>query len=142
MSFSTTTTALMTNPELNPTFLEDTPVVLDKDYTQSDPFCSRYLTKNAVGTVVQCGLSEYAYNSEEDGYNKLIDETDWCFIEVATPRAYFENSQCWVKAEDLIDLTTLSDEDLINRGLREFIISGKSSISKKFNNFFRRSFSI
>lgn len=118
MNISVKSTAFMTNPLISPTFLEDTPIVLNKDYTQLDPFCSRYLTKNVVGTVIKCGLSEYAYDSEADEYSKLVDGKDWCFIEIVTPVADFENSQCWVKAEDLIDLTTLSNEDLINRGLR------------------------
>lgn len=116
MPNSTTITAFMNNPELNPTFMEGTPVILDKDYTQLDPFCSRYLTKNAIGEIIQCRLSKYAYEPKTDDYTKLVDGCEWCFIELATPIAGFDNSQCWVKAKDLIDLRTLSDEDLASRG--------------------------
>ncbi len=66
-------TGFMTNPLINPTFPEDTPVILDKDYTQYDPFCSRYLTKNAVGEIIQCGLSKYAYDPEKNSCSKLVD---------------------------------------------------------------------
>jgi len=118
MAISVKSTAFMTNPLIIPTFLKNTPVLLDKDYTQHDRFCSPYLTKNAVGMITQCGLSKYAYDSETRSYTKLIDGRDWCFIELATPRADFENSEDWVKAEDLIDLRTLSDEELVNRGFR------------------------
>jgi len=48
MSSSTTFTQLMTNPEINPTFLEGTPVVLNTDYTHYDMFSlfgGKYLKK-------------------------------------------------------------------------------------------------
>jgi len=45
----------ITNPDLNPTFLEDTPVVLNKDYTQ---LYSKYFKKNAIATVNICGLNK------------------------------------------------------------------------------------
>jgi len=109
----------MTNSLINPTFTEDTPVILDKDYTQSDPFCSRYLnkkTKNAIGEIIQCGLSKYAYDLETDSYSNLVDGEEWCFLELATTIADFDNSQCWVKAKNLINLRTLSDDDLASRG--------------------------
>ncbi len=117
-AFMTNPLISMTNPLISPTFLKDTPVILDKDYTQYDPFCSRYLTKNAVGRTIQCGLSKYAYDPETNQYSKLIDGEEWCFLEVATPIADFDNSEDWVKAEDLLSLRTLSDEDLVNGGLR------------------------
>ena len=117
MNITVRGTTFMTNPEINPTFLENTALVLDKDYTQTDPFCSRYLIKNVLGLVSKCGLSKYAYDSETQEFTKLVDGADWCFIEILTPVADFDSSECFVKAEDLIDLKTLSEEDLINRGL-------------------------
>jgi len=116
MPISTTVTGFMTNPEINPTFLEYTPVILEKDYTQLDPFCSKYLKKNAIGETIKCGLSIYAFDPQTNRCTKLVDEEEWCFIEIATPVADFEESQCWVKAKDLTDLRTLSNEDLASRG--------------------------
>lgn len=113
MPISNTTTGFMTNSGLNPTFAENTPVVLNKDYTQFDSLCSRYLTKNAVGSVMQCGLSIYASDPITNKFTTLVDSEEWCFVEISTPsfEAVFEESQCWVRAKDLTDLRTLSDED-------------------------------
>lgn len=117
MPISTTITSFMTNSLISPTFTENTPIILDKDYAQSDPFCNPYLTKNAIGGIIQCGLSKYTYDPETNSCSNLVDGEEWCFIELSTPRVDFDNSQCWVKAKDLIDLRTLSDEDLASRGL-------------------------
>jgi len=91
MCISTTATAFMTNPQIKPLFLEYTSVILIKDYTQSDPFCSRSLTKGAVGNIIICGLFIYAYDQETNDYTKFVDRTECCFIEVATPTANFDN---------------------------------------------------
>lgn len=118
MAISVKSPALMTNPSINPTFTEDTFVILDEDYTQLDPVCSRYLTKNAIGRIVQCGYSQYTYDPETGDYTNLVNEDEWCWLELATPVADFENSEGFVKAKNLLDLLTLSDEELVNRGLR------------------------
>ena len=108
----------MTNPSINPTFSEDTPVILDEDYTQSDPICSCsiYFTKNAVGSVSECGLSKYDYNPETNRNSKFVDGEEWCYLQLATPIADFDNSGGWVKAKDLTDLRTLSGEELASKG--------------------------
>lgn len=113
MPISNTITGFMTNSGLNPTFAEDTPVVLNKDYTQFDSVCSRFLTKNAIGSVMQCGLSIYAFDPVTNNFTTLVDSEEWCFVETATSsfEADFEESQCWVRAKDLTDLRTLSDEE-------------------------------
>lgn len=63
----------MTNPSINSTFLEDTTVLVNKDYTRLDPHWNKYLTKNAVGGIIECGLSKYEYDPETKKYTKLVD---------------------------------------------------------------------
>lgn len=111
MPISSRIKGYFTNPDLNPTFAKDTPVVLNKDYTQSDPVCSKYLTKNAIGSVIECGLSQYAFDPEKGSFTTLVDSEEWCFIEVTTPFADFLESEDWVRAKDLTDLGTLSEEE-------------------------------
>ena len=105
MPISTTVQAFMKNSKLKPIFSYNTPVILNKDYTQFDHVFSEFLTKKAVGEVMYCGSSLYAYDPETRSYNTLVDGDEWCFIEIATPffEADFEESQCWVRAKDLTD---------------------------------------
>ena len=108
----------MTNPSINPTFPEDTPVILDADYTESDPICccSIYFTKNAVGSVSECGLSKYDSNPETNRDGKFVDGEEWCYLQLVTPIADFDNSEGWVKAKDLRDVRTLSGDELASKG--------------------------
>lgn len=107
--------SFMTNPSIVSRFPEETPVVLEKDYTEIDPFCSPYLTKNAVGMTIQCSLSKYTRDPETGEYTLLVDNDEWCLIEIITPVADFDNSEGWVKAKDLFDYSNISDEDLASR---------------------------
>ena len=110
MSSSITSTVFLKNPEIIPTFLEDTGIVLLRDYTQLDPFCSKYLINGVFGTVLECGLSVYGYDPKTDDYSKLVDKSEWCFIEFITPIADFDNSEGFVKAKDLRRISKLDCE--------------------------------
>ncbi len=114
MSISSTGQAFRKNSKLKPTFSKNTPVILNKDYTQFDHVFSKFLTKNAVGQAMYCGSSLYAYDPGTRRYNTLIDGEEWCFLEIETPlfEEYLEDSSGWVKAKDLTDLRTLSTEEL------------------------------
>ena len=48
-----------TNPKINPSFLKNTTVLLKKDYTKIDPFCSKYLKKGTTCIIIKSGLSQY-----------------------------------------------------------------------------------
>ena len=100
----------ITNPDLNPTFLEDTPVVLNKDYTQLDIVCSKYFKKNAIASVNICGLSQYGFDPGKRDSTTLVDNGEWCHIELSG--VDFMNAEGWVRAKDLTDLRTLPDPAL------------------------------
>jgi len=99
----------ITNPDLNPTFLKDTPVVLNKDYTQ---LYSKYFKKYAIATVNICGLSQYGFDPEKRDYTTLVDNGEWCHIELSG--VDFMDAEGSVRATDLTDLRTLSDTDFWN----------------------------
>lgn len=62
----------MTNPQIKPTFLEDTVIVLTKDYTKLDPLCNRHFKKGVVGYVIACGHSIYAYSDKIDSLSVSV----------------------------------------------------------------------
>lgn len=104
---STSDIAFFDNPQIKPVFLEDTSVILTKDYTDLDPFCHNSFTKGSVGSIQRCGLSIYGYSSETSDYTNLLDNNEWCLIELTGP--HFEESEGCVMAKDL---RLLTEEDL------------------------------
>lgn len=58
------------NRQLKPTFLEDTVTILQKDYTEDGAYCSKYLRKNAVCTIIACPISEYHITIRISYYHK------------------------------------------------------------------------
>lgn len=98
MLTSLNSTLFRENPKIKPTFLENAVVTLTKDYTAEDPFCNRELIDGAVGTVIASGLSVYGYDPKTDDYSKLIDGSEWCFIELVSE---IDLSDGYVRAKDL-----------------------------------------
>lgn len=107
MSILIKSTVFLKNPEIIPTFLEGAGIVLLRDYTQLDPFCSKYLINGVFGNVLECRLSVYGYDPKTDDCSKLVDGSEWCFIEVFTPIPDFDNSEGFVKAKDLRSISKL-----------------------------------
>lgn len=105
MSLSITSTVFLKNPQINPTFLEDTPIMLIQDYTQMD--CSEHFINGAVGNVLDCGLSVYGYDPKTDDLTKLVDGSEWCFIELETSIPDFDNSEGFVRVKDLRPLSKM-----------------------------------
>lgn len=98
--------SFLENPQIKPAFLKDTTVILTKDYSKLDPICEKcleFFTNGAVANIRDCGLSVYGYNEETDRYTDLIDENEWCYIELAG--ATFDESWGYVMAKDLRMLT-------------------------------------
>ena len=98
-------TVFLTNSQIKPTFLEDTVIVLTKDYTTLDPVCNRYLEKDVSGTVIACGHSIYAFNEDTQRFSTLIDDDEWCLIEVQPSIPDFDYTEGWVKAKDLREVS-------------------------------------
>ena len=109
MTIRSDITIFRTNPQLKPTFLEDTVIILTKDYKALDPLCNRYLEKGVPGVVKVCGLSIYAFSEDTKDFSKLVDGDEWCEIEVQSLEPDLDYSEGCVKAEDLREV---SDEDL------------------------------
>ena len=109
MTNSSDITVFLTNSQLKPTFSEDTVIILTKDYTRFDPVCNRYLEKGVPGTVMMCGLSIYAFNEDTESFSTLIDDNEWCLIEVEPSIPDFDYKEGYVKAKDLREI---SAEDL------------------------------
>lgn len=104
---STSNILFLENPQIKPAFLEDTSVILTKDYTDSDPPSRNSFTKGSVGSIQKGDLSIYGYNSETRDYTILLDSNEWCLIELTGLR--FEESEGCVMAKDL---RLLTKEDL------------------------------
>ena len=88
-----------TNPEINPTFLEDTLVVLKKDYTEAHdtPF-----TENELCTILKCGLSKYINHIFQGRVSTdLVDNTEYCSVEIDVRWEEGYTADGCVKAEDL-----------------------------------------
>lgn len=98
-------TSFDTNPQLKPTFLKDTVVTLTKDYTELDPVLNEYLEKGTPGRVVECGLSMYGFNKETQEFSILIDNEEWCALELPPTEMDHDNTDGWVKAKDLKEFT-------------------------------------
>ena len=60
---STSNILFLENLQIKPAFLEDTSVILTKDYTNSDPLSHNSFTKCYVGSIQKGGFSIYGYNS-------------------------------------------------------------------------------
>ncbi len=97
------------NPQIKPTFLKDTSVILTKAYTDLDPFSHDSFTEGSVGSIQRSGLFIYAYDRETSKFSILVDSNEWCLIELTGP--HFEESEGCVMAKDL-RLFTIEDEDL------------------------------
>ncbi len=109
--------SFVTNPSIVSRFPEATIILVNKDYPEITTYSSPYLAKNVIGVTVKCGLSRCTYDPKTYDDTILLDDDEWCLIEIMTPVADFENSECCVKAKDLLDYRTLSKEDLASRGL-------------------------
>lgn len=105
MPNSSDITVFMINPQLKSTFFEDTVIILTKDYTTLDPVCNRYLKKDVPGTVIACGHSIYAFNKDTQRFSTLIDDNEWCLIEVQPSISDFDYTEGWVKAKDLREVS-------------------------------------
>ncbi len=105
MTNSSDITVFLTNSQLKPTFPEDTVIILTKDYTTLDPLCNRYLEKGVAGTVNACGHSIYSFSEQTQRFSILVDDSEWCLIEVVPPIPDFDYSEGWVKAEDLREIS-------------------------------------
>lgn len=89
-------------------FSEGTPVMVTKDYSEIDPYYMQCFTRGAVGIVLSCGMSIYSYDSETQFFTKLVEDTEWCLVDLAGPP--FEKAEGFVKVEDLYILT---DQDFL-----------------------------
>ena len=69
-------TVFLTNSQITPTFLEDTVIVLTKDYSTLDPVCNRYLKKGVAGNVIACGHSIYTYSDKIRRFSILVDANE------------------------------------------------------------------
>lgn len=106
MTIPSDITVFLTNPEIKPSFLEDTIVVLTRDYIKVDPLANKYLEKrrkkkDAVGRVIACGQSRYGFSDETEGFSGLVDNSEWSLVEVGATVPDFNHLEGWVKAEDL-----------------------------------------
>jgi len=100
---------MIINPNILPTYSEDTVAFLEQDYTRLN--VNKYFTKGkgykkyAVCSRIVCGLSEYPQSPIT---GEIIGETDgleWCFVSVATERADPCHDEDCVKAKDLKEYT-------------------------------------
>ena len=89
-----------TNPEINPTFLEDTLVVLKKDSTEVH---GPHFTENQLCTILKCGASKYIshYFNGRRVSTDLVDNSEYCSVEIAVPWEDGSTANGCVKAEDL-----------------------------------------
>lgn len=94
------------NDNINSTFLEDTFVIVTKDYSEINPYHMRCFTKGAVGHVLCCGISKYSYDSETQFFTKLVENTEWCYVELSG--VDLDEAKGYVKVEDL---DMISDEN-------------------------------
>lgn len=89
-----------TNPEIKPTFLEDTLVVLKKDYTEVN---GPHFTENQLCTILKCGVSKYRshFFKGRRVSTDLVDNSEYCSVEIDVPREDGYTANGCVKAEDL-----------------------------------------
>lgn len=94
---------LLTNPKIKPSFSEGTVVFLTKNYTESDPFCSEYLKKGVYCTIIECGLSKYPNEiDEQTGYwSTVTSDIEWCTVRIITQEVDPDNEEDFVRAKDL-----------------------------------------
>ena len=100
-AFSDPNISFFENPRIKSAFLEDTLVILTRDYSKLDPPSLEFFTKGAVANIRHCGLSTYGYNQERNDYTYLGNENEWCYIEVEACEEYGGH----VMAKDLRTLT-------------------------------------
>ena len=102
-------TVFLTNYQIKPTFLEDTVVILTKDYSTLDPVYNEDLKKGIAGVITACGLSIYAFNEDTQSFSTLIDGNEWCGIELPFSTPDFNFTEGCVMAKDLREFSV---EDL------------------------------
>lgn len=102
-------TMFLGNENIKPTFSEGTPVIVTKDYSEIDPYCMRCFTKGAAGHVLGCGMSSYSYDPETNFFTKLVENTEWCCVELSG--VGLDEAEGHVKVEDLY---MVSDKDYEN----------------------------
>ena len=88
-----------TNQNLTPKYTKDTVVILEQDYTLSTG--NKYLTVDAVCSVIECALSKYPVNAKTGKDDGETDGIEWCHVFIATTEydPYFDEG--FVKAKDL-----------------------------------------
>lgn len=93
-------TRLESNPQINPSFLEDTVVSLKKDYT--DVFNENF-KKEACGAVIGCGFCKYQYHFTDGKIvsHKLVDEEEWYYLELLLSIVDPLNDRGSVRGKDL-----------------------------------------
>ena len=93
-------TRVESNPQITPSFLEDTVVSLKKDYTD---VCNENFKKKACGAVIGCGFCKYQYpfTDGEIVSHKLVDEEEWCYLELLLSTADPLNDRGSVRGKDL-----------------------------------------
>jgi len=92
---------LRTNPQIKPTFEENSVVILTKDYSELDPRFNPSLKKDTCVVVEICGLSFYGYNEKTNDFDILVNDEEWCQVDVGPTEYNLEDSDECVKAEDL-----------------------------------------
>ena len=94
---------VLPNPEIQPTFSEDTVVYLTKDYAEMDPCCSKSLKKGVYCIIKECGMSKYLNVIDyQTGYwSTANDGIEWCVIEIVATGLEPQDEEEVVKAEDL-----------------------------------------
>ena len=97
----TITNLFLTNPQINPTFAENSIVILTKDYSELDSGFNPSLKKDTPGVIILCGLSLYGYNEQTNDFDLLVDGDEWCQVDVGPTIHNLYDSNDWVKGEDL-----------------------------------------
>lgn len=93
--------ALIINSQIEPSFSEDIPVLLQKEYAEVNPFCCRYLKKGVSCVIIRCGLSRYLIDKKSGEFGPVSDGVEWCHVAAKTHRVEPLNDNDCVKVTDL-----------------------------------------
>lgn len=129
-------TVFLPNSQITPTFLENTVLVLTKDYSILDPVCNRDLKKGVAGVVTACGFSIYAFNEDTQSFSTLIDGNEWCGIEVQPSIPDFDYTEGCVMAKDLREVSVEDlefDSFCSKKGVDEFRTVHKGKYNARIN---------
>jgi len=92
------------NENIKSTFSEGTSVMVTKDYSEIDPYCMPCFTKGVKiedfkGHVLCCGISSYSYDPETQFFTKLVENIEWCYVELSG--VGLDEAEGYVKVENL-----------------------------------------